>query len=67
MFIEKIMDKLPLTSLLAKKIVGGILTALLISIGTFGILRLLNSSVNPASVAALAAIGGAVYAARVRK
>ena len=60
MIVEKIMDKLPVRSPLIKMIVGGILTALLISIGAFGILRLIDFSVNPVIVAIIAMIGAAV-------
>lgn len=67
MIVEKIMDKLPVRSPLIKMIVGGILTALLISIGAFGILRLIDFSVNPVIVAIIAVIGAAVYAASIRK
>jgi len=67
MIVEKIMDKLPVRSPLAKMIVGGILTALMILIGALAILRLFNFSVNPAIVAVLAVIGAAVYAASIRK
>ena len=67
MIVEKIMDKLPVRSPLAKIIVGGILTALLISVGVFAVLRLFNFSVNPAIVAVLAVIGAAVYTASIRK
>ena len=67
MIVEKIMDKLPVRSPLIKMIVGGILTALLISIGAFGILRLIDFSVNPVIVAIIAMIGAAVYAASIRK
>ena len=67
MIVEKIMDKLPVSSPLAKMIVGWILTALMISIGALGILSLFNFSVNPVIVAVLAVIGAAVYAASVRK
>lgn len=67
MIVEKIMDKLPVSSTLAKMIAGGILTALLISIGALGILKLFNFSVNSAIVAIIAVIGAAVYAASIRK
>jgi hypothetical protein len=67
MIVEKLVGKLPLKSAFTKVIVGGILTALLISFGALGILRLFNFSMNPAIVAAIAPIGAALYAARVRK
>jgi len=67
MIVEKLMDKLPVRSPLIKMIVGGILTALLISIGAFGILRLIGFSVNPVIVAIIAVIGAAVYAASIRR
>ena len=67
MIVEKLVEKLPYKSTLAKMIVGGILTALMILVGTLGILRLLDFSVNPVIVAVLAVIGAAVYAASIRK
>lgn len=67
MIVEKIMDKLPVRSPLIKMIIGGILAALLISIGAFGILRLIDFSVNPVIVAIVAVIGAAVYAASIRR
>ena len=67
MIVEKLFDKLPLKSAFTKMIVGGLFTAFMISIGALGILRLFNFSVNPAIIAAIAAIGATLYAARVRK
>lgn len=67
MIVEKIMDKLPVRSPLIKMIIGGILVALLISFGAFGILRLIDFSVNPVIVAIIAVIGAAVYAASIRR
>ncbi len=67
MIVEKIMDKLPVRSPLAKMIVGGILTALMISLGALAVLRLFNFSVSPAIVAVLAVTGAVVYAASMRR
>ena len=66
MILQKIIDKLPLNSPHGKMIVGGILTALLISIGALGILKLINFSVNPAIVAIIAVVGAAIYASSIR-
>ncbi|MHC4728641.1 MAG: hypothetical protein ACYS17_15585 [Planctomycetota bacterium] len=67
MIVEKLVEKLPVKSIYTKMIVGGVLTALMISIGALGILRLFNFSMNPVIVAVIATIGAAIYAARVRK
>lgn len=67
MIVEKLVEKLPLKSTFTRMIVGGLFTAFMISIGTLGILRLFNFSMNPAIVAAFAAMGAALYAAKVRK
>ena len=61
------MDKLFVRSQLAKMIVGGILTALMISVGMYAVLGLLEFSLNPAIVGIIAVIGAAIYAAGIRK
>ena len=67
MIIEGLMEKLPVKSNFTKLIVGSVLTALTISLGMVGILRLFDFSINPAIPSAFAAIGAATYAARMRK
>ncbi len=67
MIIERLVEKLPIRSNFTKLIVGSILTALAISLGMVGILKLFGFSVNPGIPAALAAIGAATYAARMKK
>ncbi len=66
MIVEKLVEKLTVISNLVI-IIGGILTALMISIGALGILRLFNFSVNPAIVVVLATTGAAIFAANIRK
>jgi len=67
MIIERLVEKLPIRSNFTKLIVGSILTALAISLGMVGILKLFGFSVNPGIPAALASIGAATYAARMKK
>jgi hypothetical protein len=67
MIIERLVEKLPVKSNFEKLIIGSILTALAISLGMVGILRLFDFSINPAIPSVLAAIGAATYAARMRK
>jgi len=65
MIIERLLEKLRIRSRPIKLIIGSALTALVISLGMVGILRLFGFSVNPGIPAAVAAIGAAAYAARV--
>jgi small-conductance mechanosensitive channel len=65
MIIERLLEKLHIRSRPMKLIIGSALTALVISLGMVGILRLFGFSVNPGIPAAVAAIGAAAYAARV--
>jgi hypothetical protein len=65
MVIDRLLEKLHVRSRPMKLIVGSALTALTISLGTVGILKLLGFSVNPGIPAVVAAIGAAAYAARV--
>ncbi len=67
MIVERLVRKLLVKSNFTKLMVGSILTALAISLGMVGILRLFDFSVNPAIPSAFAAIGAATYAARMRK
>ena len=67
MIVDKLVEKLPIRSNFTKLIVGSILTALVISLGMVGILKLLSFSINPAIPAVLGAVGGAIYAAVTRK
>jgi len=63
--IERLLEKLRVRSRPMKLILGSALTALTISLGMVGILRLFGFSVNPGIPAAIAAIGAAAYAAKV--
>ena len=65
MIVERLLEKLRIRSRLMKLIAGSALTALAISLGMVGILKLFGFSVNPGIPAVLAAIGAATYAARV--
>jgi hypothetical protein len=67
MLVDKLVEKLPIRSKIMKLIAGAILTALLIGLGMVGILKLLSFSINPAIPAVLGAVGGATYAAVMRK
>ncbi len=67
MIVEKVLGKLPIRSDFAKLMVGSILTALAISLGMVGILRLFGFSINPVIPAGFAAVGAAIYAARMRE
>ncbi|HIE26884.1 TPA: hypothetical protein EYP66_06330 [Candidatus Poribacteria bacterium] len=67
MIIERLVEKLPIRSDFQKLVIGSILTALTISLGMVGILRLADFSINAVIPSTFAAIGAAVYAARMRK
>jgi len=67
MEIEILLEKLYIRSRLWKLIAGSILTALLISLGMIGILKLMSISINPGVPAVIAVVGAATYAARCRK
>ena len=67
MIIEHLVGKLPTKSGFTKLMAGSVLTALAISLGMVGILRLLDFTVNPALPATLGAVGAAVFVARMRK
>lgn len=67
MIVEKLMEKLPIRSNFMKLIISSILVALLISLGTIGVLKLFGFSVNPVLPATLGVIGAAVYAASANK
>jgi len=63
MIIDKLVGKLPIKSNFTRLIAGSILTALAISLGMVGILKLLGFSINPAVPAVFGVIGAATYAA----
>lgn len=63
MIVDKLVGKLQVRSNFIELIPSSILTALAIALGMVGILTLFSFSINPAVVlAALGAIGGAIYA-----
>ncbi len=67
MVTEILLEKLHIKSRLWKLIAGSILTALMISLGMIGILKLIGVSINPGVPATVATIGAAAYAARCEK
>jgi len=67
MIVDKFIEKLHIRSNFTKLIAGSILTALVITLGMVGILKLFDFSINPVIPAVLGAVGGAVYAAGTRK
>ncbi len=67
MVTEMLLEKLHIRSRLWKLIAGSILTALIISLGMIGILKLMSISINPGVPAAVATIGAATYVARCRR
>ena len=67
MVTETLLEKLHIRSRLWKLIAGSILTALIISLGMVGILKLIGVSINPGVPAAVATIGAAAYAARCKR
>jgi len=67
MIVEKLIEKLSIRSSFVKLILGSTLIALIIALGMIGILRLFGFSVNPVIPVALAAVGAAIYAARIQK
>jgi len=67
MIVEKLIEKLSIRSSFVKLILGSTLIALIIALGMIGILRLFGFSVNPVNPFALAAVGAAIYAARIQK
>lgn len=67
MIIEHLIQRIPTTSVFTKLIVGSVITALAISLGMVWILQAFDFSISPAIPASLAAIGAALFAARMRK
>ncbi len=67
MVTEILLEKLHIRSRLWKLVAGSILTALIISLGMIGILKLIGISINPGVPAVIATIGAAAYAARCRR
>jgi len=67
MVTQILLEKLHSRSYLWKLIAGSILTALIISLGMVGILKLMSISINPGVPAAVATIGAAAYAARCKR
>ncbi len=47
MIVEKVLEKMSIRSRLAKLIIASVLTALIISLGMMGILRLVGFQMNP--------------------
>lgn len=67
MVIRKVIEKVPIKSSFAKLILGAVLVALLVSLGTVGILKLFGFSVDPAIPSVFAGFSAAIYAAGTRK
>jgi hypothetical protein len=67
MVTEILLEKLHIRSRLWKLIAGSILTALIISLGMIGILKLMGVSISPGVPAAVATIGAAAYAATCKR
>ena len=63
MLVDKLAGKLLTKSHFTRLVAGSILTALAISLGMAGILKLLGFSTNPAIPAVFGVIGAATYAA----
>ena len=66
MLTEQLVKLLPIQSPILKLIIGSVIVALTISLGMVAVLRLLGFEVNPALPSALAGIGAAVFAARMK-
>ena len=66
MFAERLAKSLSIRSSLLRVVVGSVVVGLTISLGMVAILRLLGLGVNPALASAPAAIGAALFAARMR-
>jgi hypothetical protein len=67
MVTEIILEKLHIRSRLWKLMAGSVLTALIISLGMIGILKLMGVSISPGVPAVVATIGAAAYVARCRR
>jgi len=66
MLAERLIKLLPIRSSMLRLITGSVMVALAISLGMVAVLRLLGSEVNPALPSALAVIGAAIFAARMK-
>ena len=64
MIAEKVLEKMHVVSRPAKLILGSTITALIISLGMIGILRLIGFPMNPVIPAVMGVIGAATYAAK---
>jgi hypothetical protein len=67
MITEILLEKLNIRSRLWKLIAGSILTALMISLGMIGILKLMGISINPGVPAVIAVVGAVAFAAKCKK
>jgi hypothetical protein len=67
MFAKRLTDLIPVRSTFAKLILGSIVVALTISLGTVAIASLISVAMPSAIPAALAAVGAATYAASMSK
>ncbi len=64
MIVEKVLEKINIRPHLAKLMIGSVLTALIISLGMMGILRLVGFQMNPGIPVVMGVIGSVAYAAR---
>jgi len=67
MIAERVMKLIPGRQGLTKLIIGSSLVALMISLGMIGVVSLLDFTLNPAIPSVFAAIGAAIFAARLSK
>jgi len=67
MIIEHLVERIPTKSAFTKLMVGSVITALAISLGMVWILQAFDFSISPAIPSAFAAVGAALFAARMRK
>lgn len=67
MIADRIMKLIPVRQGLTKVIIGSSLVALMISLAMVGVVRVFDFNLDPAIPAVFAAIGAAVFAARMSK
>jgi len=66
MVLGNLIDKLPIKSHFMKMIIGSLMTALIISLGIYGIPYFWGFKINAGIPAAFAAIGASLFAARYK-
>ena len=66
MLIKRFLGKIRIRLRLAKLVTGSVLTALTISLGMIGILKLVGFPMNPVVPAVMGVVGATAYAARVQ-